>query len=41
MSTQIDIMDFPYFHGTKDPYVYLKWVQQIEEIFDSLNYYDF
>ena len=41
MSNQIDIMDFPYFHGTKDPYVYLEWVQQMEEIFDSLKYYDF
>ena len=41
MSKQIDIMDFPYFHGTKDPYVYLRWVQQIEEIFDSLKYFDY
>ena len=41
MSNQIDIMDFPYFHGAKDPYVYLEWVQQMEEIFDSFKYYDF
>ena len=34
-------MDLPYFHGPKDPCVYLKWVQQMEEIFDSLKYYDF
>ena len=34
-------MDFSYFHGTKDPYVYLEWAQQMEEIFDSLKYYDF
>ena len=34
-------MDFLYFHGIKDPYVYLKWVQQMQEIFDSLKYYDF
>ena len=37
----MDIMDLPYFHGTKDLYVYLKWVQQMEEIFNSLKYYDF
>ena len=41
MSNQIDIMDLPYFHGIKDPYIYLEWVQQMEEIFDSLKYYDF
>ena len=40
MSKQIDIMDFPYFHGTKDPYVYVRWVQQMVEIFDSLKYFD-
>ena len=34
-------MDFSCFHGTKDPYVYLEWVQQMEEIFDSLKCYDF
>ena len=35
-------MNLPYFHSTKDPYVYLKWVQQMEEIFDSLKItYDF
>ena len=34
-------MDLPYFHGIKDPYVYLKWVQQMDEIFYSLKYYDF
>ena len=33
-------MDFPCFHGTKDNYVYLRWVQQMEEIFDSLKYFD-
>ena len=37
----MDIMDLPYFHGTKDLYVYLKWVQQMEEIFDSLEISDF
>ena len=40
MSKQIDIMDFPRFHGTKDNYVYLRWVQQMKEIFDSLKYFN-
>lgn len=34
-------MDMPYFLGGKDPYVYLKWVQQLDEIFDSLEISDF
>ena len=34
-------MDIPYFLGGSDPYVYLKWVQQIEDIIDYFEISDF
>ena len=34
-------MDMPYFLGSKDSYVNLKWVQQMEKIFESLKISDF
>ena len=33
-------MDMPYFRGEDDPYVYVQWVQQMEDKFDSLEISD-
>ena len=34
-------MNIPYFLGGIDPYIYLKWVQQMENIFDYFKLSDF